>query len=296
MEGADLLRAAKPLSPSSRVLSEGLLSGDFRSCFRGRGVEFESTRPYVEGEDARIIDWRVSARTGSPYAREYREERELTVLLVADASASMGSGSAPGGAYWTAALALTELALACERNGNRLGLLCFSLGALRCLPPRQGRGRAQAVADALADCEPRTRLGGEGTELGAALLAANRLLRQRALVFVASDFRASSWVEPLARLCLRHDCVCARVVDPLDSRFPSLGFLELEDPESGDRLPFHSGLRRARESWASDSADRASSFRGACARARASALELPAGEDPGAAMARFFSNQRRAAR
>ena len=209
-------------------------AGSYRSAFRGRGMEFEEVRPYLPGDDIRHIDWNVTARTGDAYVKEFREERELSLLLVLDVSGSVrfGAGGRDGRTDKRQQLARLAgaLAYAAIRNGDKVGLLSFTDRVERYLPPRKSRGHAWAVMRSAFERYPERR----GTDLAATLEYTGRVLRRRAVICVLSDFLAARpWDRPLAALARRHHLSAFLVHDPLEQRLPPVGLIELEDAETG---------------------------------------------------------------
>jgi len=219
-----------------------LFGGDYRSVFRGQGIEFAEVRAYQQGDEFRSIDWNVSARMGHPFVKTFMEERELTLLLVVDQSGSQHFGRP----YTKAGLAVevaAVLALAAARHHDRVGALLFADRVERVVPPAKGRGHALRVIRDLVAFQPE----GRTTNLAGALRYAGRLLRHRAIVVVLSDFRADAWEEPLGQLAARHDVVTISVDDPRELDLPHGGWVELEDAESGRRLLADSGHAHTRQ-------------------------------------------------
>jgi len=248
-------------------------AGSYRSAFRGRGMEFEEVRPYVPGDDVRHIDWNVTARAGDAFVKEFREERELTLLLVMDVSGSVrfGGGGRDGRTDKRLQIARLAgaLAYAAIRNGDRVGLISFTDRVERFLPPRKSRGHAWAVLQtAFERHEERS-----GTDLAGALDFAGRVLKRRALVSVVSDFLAPRpWDRSIAVLARRHRVSAFVVHDPLEQALPELGLIELEDAETGARRLVDAGAVRS----ALSVQERVSRLRRTGASARAVATD----EDP----------------
>lgn len=228
--GPDVLRQVKLIELRTRRLVSTLFTGEYRSVFRGQGIEFAEVRAYAEGDDFRSIDWNVSARMGSPYVKTYDEERELTVLLVVDRSGSVAFG-APRAKQDVAVEVAAVLALAAARHNDRVGAVLFADQVEAVVPPAKGRRHALRVIRDLLAFAPRSR----GTNLAAALAYASRLLPHRAIVVVVSDFRSTGWQEPLHRLTGRHEVVAVTVDDPRELDLPDAGWIELEDAETGQR-------------------------------------------------------------
>ncbi|HET7602496.1 MAG TPA: DUF58 domain-containing protein [Gemmatimonadales bacterium] len=238
----DVLAQVKAIELRTRGLVTSLFAGEYRSLFRGQGMEFAEVRAYEPGDDFRAIDWNVSARLASPFVKTFSEERELTVMLVVDQSGSTRFGRP----MTKAALAVevgAVLALAAAAQNDRVGALLFADEVERVIPPRKGRRHALRVIRDLIAFAPE----GRHTNLAASLLYATRLLRHRSIVVVLSDFVAEGWERPLRRLAARHEVVAIAVEDPRERNLPDAGWLELDDAETGQRVLLDTGSRRLRD-------------------------------------------------
>ncbi|MGP3931204.1 DUF58 domain-containing protein [Nonomuraea sp. KM88] len=214
---------------------DGRLQGAHRTTYRGSGIDFTGLRAYADGDDARHIDWNVTARLDEPHVRVFTEDRELTVWLVLDRSASMAAGRPGRGKHDV----LAELALVLTRlfgrGGNRVGALLFDTGMVRVVPPGTSRRHALRIGAELERTSG-TR-GGSTTDLAEMLDAAGRLARRRALVVVLSDFIGDGdWERSLQRLARRHEVVALRIVDTADDVLPEAGLIVVEDAETGEQL------------------------------------------------------------
>ena len=231
---------------------DGRLAGGYRTAHRGTGTDLVGLREYTEGDDARHIDWNVTARLNEPQLRVFTEDRELTVWLVLDRSASMTVGAPGRGKHDV----LSELALVLARlfgrGGNRVGALLYDTGAVRTVPPGTGRRHALRIGAELArTAAAGTASGRRGstTDLAAMLDAVAKLARRRALIVVISDFIGDGdWGRSLLRLVPRHEVVALRVVDAADDELPDVGLVVVEDAETGEQLVIDSSdpLLRAR--------------------------------------------------
>ena len=247
-----------PLSSSSlRALEltvgrrvDGLLSGDYRSAFAGTGSELWQVRPYEPGDDVRRIEWNVTARTGEPHIRVELAERVLVTWLVLDASASMAFGTGDRRKADVAEGVAIAVGYAATRRGNRLGTISFGERAT-VEPPRQGRRGLLDTLQVLRRLPP----GGAGS-LRDALELADRVVRQRALVIVVSDYRGRpEWRDPLMRLAARHTVLAVEVRDPREQELADVGELRLVDPETGRQLRVDTSDRRLRERFAAAAHD-----------------------------------------
>jgi uncharacterized protein (DUF58 family) len=269
-------------------LAEDLLAGNFPSVFKGQGIEADEVRHYEWGDEIRSIDWNVSARFGTPYVKIYREERDLTVFLVLDTSASMKSPAETLTPYDEGVLAAALIAFSAEQAGQRVGAAFFDREITRVFPPRKGRAQVMTILTGAL----RGGAGGRGSALGAALQGAGRLLKRRSLIAVISDFLALDWAEELGALCRKHDVIALRM-GPRDEEIPDLGLITLEDPETGLVLHGPAGSASFRSAWAEWHQERALFWRTVCRRSGAAFLDLSAAGDVPAALIRFFGGRRR---
>jgi uncharacterized protein (DUF58 family) len=235
---------------------DGRLQGDHRTVHRGSGIDFTGSRAYVDGDDARYIDWNVTARLDEPYLRVFTEDRELTVWLVLDRSASMAAGPPGRGKHDVLAELALVLARMFGRGGNRVGALLFDTGMLRVVPPGTSRRHALRIGAELERTSGTH--GGATTDLAQMLDAAGRLARRRALIVVLSDFIGEGdWERSLQRLVRRHEVVALRIVDTADDVLPEAGLIVVEDAETGEQLVVDSAdpLLRVRFRAAVDARD-----------------------------------------
>lgn len=232
MISRELLKKVRRIEISTRGLVNEVFSGQYHSVFKGRGMDFAEVREYQIGDDIRTIDWNVSARTGAPHVKVFDEERELTVMLVVDASSSgeFGTWERMKGEIAVEICAL--LAFSAIRNNDKVGLLIFTDEIEKFVPPRKGRRHVLRVIRELLYHEPRRK----GTDIGRALEHLNRVIHRHSVVFVVSDFLAENYQQALRVANRRHDVVAIRVVDPREMEIPKVGFLELEDAESGEQF------------------------------------------------------------
>jgi uncharacterized protein (DUF58 family) len=255
---ADLARGARSLQVRSRREVAGTLAGGYRSAFRGGGLEFEESRAYAPGDDIRAIDWNAFARTGALYVKHYREERDQTLLLVVDVSASMGFGTAGPSKAALAARSAALLAAAAGAAGDWVGLWTFDQGLVSELPPGRGEAHGLRVLRALVAAG---RAGAGTTALGPVLTALRERVHRRAIVFLLSDLRDEALLASdatgrhtraaLAAVARRHDVVAGWIRDPREAALPAAGTLRLADPEApGQSWLLRSSSRRTRERYA----------------------------------------------
>jgi uncharacterized protein (DUF58 family) len=285
----ELLAQVRRLTIRSRRAVEEVFSGAYRSAFRGQGLEFAEVREYVPGDDIRSIDWNVTARAGRPFVKRFEEERELTVVVALDLSGSLAFGSRARAKRDAAAEAGALLALAAARSRDRVGLLLFTDRVELFLPPGKSRSRALRIARELLAFEPE----GRGTDLAGAFEFLHRVLRRRAVVFLLSDWRATSFDRPLSLLARKHDVVALDVADPLEREAPTRGLLRVRDLETGRRAWVDASSRAARGAWRASVARRAKELDQIFRRAGVPRLSLDADRAVAPVLIRFF--ERRAA-
>jgi len=219
---------------SSRLIRAGF-AGDYHSAFHGRGIEFSQVREYQPGDDIRTIDWNVTARTGVPHVKEFIEERDLTVIVAVDVSASMAFGSVDWRKCDIAAELAAVFAFSAVENMDRVGLLLFSDGVRRFIPARRGRAHAQVIVHAAVDSAMR---GCSGiADFDRAALFLERVSSKRAVVLVISDYLNLNFERTMKRLNRRHDVIAMAINDPREERFPAGGLARVVDAETrGMRL------------------------------------------------------------
>jgi uncharacterized protein (DUF58 family) len=215
---------------------EGLLQGNYRTVYRGSGIDFAELREYTSEDDVRHIDWNVTARLDEPYVRKYTEDRDLTAWLVLDQSASMRFGAEEAGKDSVLAELAVCLAKLVGQGGNRIGAILYDNQRQQVIPPRTGRTHLLHLAHEMTRPMP-VRGDGSTTRLGAMLELVAATARRRSLIFVISDFIGEAdWERPLTRLTQRHEVVAMRVVDPMELELPDLGLVLVEDAETGEQL------------------------------------------------------------
>lgn len=227
----DLINKIRQIEIRTKRLVNDSYAGEYQSVFKGRGMEFDEVRPYQFGDEIRTIDWNVTARTGQPYVKRYVEERELTVMLLVDASASEDFGSVSRFKRELAAELTAVLSFAATTNNDKVGLLIFTDQIELFIPPRKGRHHVLRLIRELLAFEPQC----QGTDIAIALETANQILKRRSIIFLVSDFLAdpSSYQKALALSNRRHDLIAVDLQDPLETNIQPVGLIALEDPESG---------------------------------------------------------------
>jgi uncharacterized protein (DUF58 family) len=240
-----------------RMVNEGL-AGAYHSVFKGRGMDFDEVREYSPGDEVRTIDWNVTARAGRTFVKKYTEERELTIFLLVDISASGDFGSGEIRKRDLAAELASVLAFSAIRNSDKVGLLLYSDRIERFLPPKKGRRQVLRVVRDVLLHEP----AGVGTDSVMALDAVNQVLRRRAVVFLISDFEArgdparvrAGLRRAMRQTNRRHDLIAVQIEDPRESELPDVGIVALEDAESGEIVEVDTGNPAVRQRFAAEAA------------------------------------------
>ena len=294
METSELLSKITALPLISGGLVEEMLAGNFKSIFKGQGMEFDEARHYEPGDDIRSIDWNVSARFGSPYIKMYKEERELTILLLIDTSPSMHRGYiAHNGLspYEQALISAALIAFSTIHTGQQAGALFFDREIEKVFRPRKGKHHIMALIMAALQFQNNvvSRKEKTGSNIEAALCGAQRLLKKRSLVVIVSDFYSTAWEHEMTNLCRKHDVIAIRISDPPEIPYP--GLITLEDPETGVRIEAPAGLESFKESWEAWQNERSVQWESQCRRSGASFLELSTASDAPSLLIKFFGSR-----
>ena len=242
----EILRQVKLLELKTRGLVNSLFTGEYRSVFKGQGMEFAEVREYQPGDEVRSIDWNVTARMGKPFVKRYIEERELTVMLVVDLSGSERFGTRARFKSELASELAAVLAMSAIRNNDRVGAVLFTDRIEHVVPPRKGRRHALRLMRDLLVFEP----AGKGTDISAALEYAGKMLSHKAIIFVVSDFQSPDLEQPLKLLAQRHDVVAVTVDDPSEQQLPNIGHARFVDPETGATIDVDTSDDRVRARFA----------------------------------------------
>ena len=294
---AELLRAARVLTLRSRLEATGLFAGNYRSAFRGGGLEYEESRPYAPGDDVRALDASATARTGVPYVKIFREERDRSLLLGLDVSGSMSFGTAASSKAATAAHALALLASAAGRAGDRIGLVAFDSQVREEAPLARGRAQSARLIRLAAQAASESR---GPTDLAAGLRALRRRSLRRAVIVLISDFRdpaleagdSGPLRRELSALARENDVVAAVVVDPREQALVAAGGVRVRDAERGGRaLVLSTGSARARRAYAAEAERRRAQLARDLRSAGADCLWLRSDRSPFFPLARFFQER-----
>ncbi len=286
---AVLAKKIRRLQLVSSKLVESLFAGNYRSVFKGPGLEFSEVREYTAGDDVRFIDWNVTSRMGAPYTKTFREEREMVLHLIVDMSASLTAGSGDVSKRESATTLLALLAFAAVANNDRVGTVLFSDRIEHWVAPRKGKKHVLRMIDDVLTFQPR----GTGSDLALALRTAQESMKRRGICVILSDFRTAGYWKELSILARKHDVIAVRLTDPLDREYPRTGLTELQDPETGETIlgaGYSKNFRRGyQEFWELEQL----TWRRECRRRGAAVLEISTTEDPVDKLMRFFQGRQK---
>jgi uncharacterized protein (DUF58 family) len=257
----ELLKKVRQIQIRTSRTVNDVLAGQYHSAFRGRGMEFEEVCPYQIGDDVRLIDWNVSARYGEPFIKKFREDRELTVMLVVDVSASGLFGSGKQFKLDVATELCAVLAFSAIRSNDKVGLILFTDEVEKYVPAKKGTKHVLRIIRELLFHQPR----GRGTNITEALNFLNRVTRRKSVCFLVSDFMDRNFEPALRIASRRQDLIPVTITDPRELELPNVGFIELDDPETGERAIVDTASRSLRRRYAAQmrelSATREAMFR-----------------------------------
>ena len=285
----EILKKVRRIQIYTTRMVQDVFAGEYQSVFKGRGMEFEEVREYHPGDDVRSIDWNVTARTGNPHVKVFREERELTVVLLADVSASGTFGSVRQRKEELIAEFCAVLAFAAVNNNDRIGLILFSDCVEKYLPPKKGVTHVLRLIRELLYHSPR----GKGTDIALALEFLSRVATRRTVSFLVSDFFASGYERAFSIAAKRHDLIAVAVGDPRERRLPDAGIIEFEDPETGEGAEADTGDQRVREAFERIAARRAEARRAFFASRGVDCISVDTAEPYARELMKFFRARER---
>ena len=232
MLSREIIKKIEKIHIHTNYLVNDVFAGEYESAFKGRGMEFEEVREYTPGDEIRSIDWNVTARMGRPYVKEFREERELTVMLLIDVSSSGLFGTVKAFKNEVAAEVGAILAFAAVKSNDKVGLIIFTDTVERFIPPEKGRNHVWRVIKEVIGFKPQKK----NTDVKMALEFLNRVLNRRAVCFLISDFISEGYEKTLRITSKKHDLIAVTITDPRERELPRVGFIELEDAETGETI------------------------------------------------------------
>ncbi|MDP9100363.1 MAG: DUF58 domain-containing protein [Verrucomicrobiota bacterium] len=286
---AEILKKIRALEIKTKGLVQTMFAGDYHSVFKGRGMNFEDVREYQPGDEIRAIDWNVTARLGTAFVKKFTEERELTVILVVDVSASGNFGSVTQSKRELAAEVACVLAFSAIRNNDKVGLLLFSDRVELFIPPKKGRSHTLRIIREILFFEP----AGRGTAPALALDYLNNVVTRRAVVFFISDFQTGDFSRELSVSGRRHDFIALHIQDQREEALPNVGIITLEDAETGEQIEINTGDRTTRARFSAQAETRRAELNRTLRRNNIDAISLRTGENYLPALRSFFKQRER---
>jgi uncharacterized protein (DUF58 family) len=286
---AEILKKIRALEIKTKGLVQTIFAGDYHSVFKGRGMNFEDVREYQPGDEIRAIDWNVTARLGTAFVKKFTEERELTVVLVVDVSASGNFGSVAQSKRELAAEVACLLAFSAIRNNDKVGLLLFSDRVELFIPPKKGRSHTLRIIREILFFEPASR----GTAPALALDYLNKVVTRRAVVFFVSDFQTGDFSRELAVSGRRHDFIAVHIQDQREENLPNVGIITLEDAETGEQVEINTADRNARARFTALAETQRAELYRTLRRNHIDAISLRTGENYLPALRSFFKQRER---
>jgi len=253
----ELLKKVRRIEIRTRRLVNDLFSGEYHSIFKGRGMEFEEVREYCPGDDIRLIDWNVTARTGSPYIKKFKEERELTVMLLVDASSSGRFGTHEKYKEDLAAELCALLSFSAIKNNDKVGLIIFTDEVERYIPPKKGRAHVLRIIREVLFFTPER----PKTDIAKAVEFFSRVAKRRSVAFLISDFLSKDFQTPLRIANKKHDMIAIKLSDPRELEFGNYGLMELEDAETGKVMLVDTSSAQFRNAFAARAEEKNSTLR-----------------------------------
>ncbi len=285
----DSLASIKRIRIIASRLVESFFSGNYRSVFRGPGIEFDEFRTYSYGDDVRLIDWNVTSRTGSPYVKIFREERELFLFFLVDISASMLYGSGERSKIEVAGLLFAILSLSAAMNNDKFGAIFFTDKIEKWAPLGKGKKHAFSLINDIFSIEPT----GKGSDLKEALKKTAQFLKKRSVCVIISDFKTDNYWHELSLLSKKHDVIAIRVWDDNDISFPSVGLVTLKDPEDDSEIYSYGASEEFRNNYRRFWMAKYRRWRKNCLIRGVNILEINTSMDIGAELFKFFKRRKK---
>lgn len=289
---SEIAKKVKEVELITRRKSAAMLAGDYKSRFKGQGMQFSDSRLYQYGDDIRHIDWRTTARMQEAYVKTFEEERELNIVFAVDVSASGGFGSTGLSKRENLAIGLASLGFSAISHNDRVGLVLFSDSVERFVPAKKGRKHILRLVDELLTYEPKSRK----SDLDPALTFLSAMLKHGSVIIFASDFFARFDKRKLQVLARKHDFICMRATDPRDQELPDVGLLRVEDPETGESILLATSSAAVRKAYAESQRKLGARVTDVIKKAGASLVDIPTQSDPVQALRQFFHPRKRRAR
>ncbi len=292
MDHTELFREIRKIEIVTRSLVNDQLAGQYQSVFKGRGMAFDEVRQYQHGDDVRLIDWNVSARMNEPYIKMFVEEREMTVMLVVDVSASEWFGTTHQTKSRLAAKVAATMAFSAIKNNDRVGLIMFTDRIEIFVPPKKGKKHVLRVISEILRFTPR----GKGTDIGVGLEYLGRVTKRKSVAFLISDFIADGWERAMRLAQTKHDLVPICVTDPREEELADMGVAYVEDSETGDILPVDTSSRWVRAAYRDEMKRRRSEREQLFRKHKVDFINMSTGDETMSALVDFFRIRARRAR
>lgn len=286
---AEIIKKVRELEIKSKKLTRSLFTGEYHSAFKGRGMLFKEVREYHPGDDIRFIDWNVSARFNHPFSKVFEEERELSVMLLVDVSASSLFGTTFSRKKELITEMAAVLAFSAISNNDKVGILFFSDVIEKFIPPKKGRDHVLYIVRELLTAQPKSK----GTRLGYALQRLNNTVRQSSIVFLLSDFLDNDFEDGLKVAGRKHDVIGIKVYDKMDMQLPDAGLLEVEDAENGGRGWIDTSDYLVRQQYEAAFFNHTNYCKNIFVRAGSDLLHIRTGEDYVKVLQKFFIGRNR---
>ncbi len=270
MDTKELLKKVRKIEIKTRRLSDHIFGGEYHSTFKGRGMTFSEVRQYQFGDDVRNIDWNVTARYSEPYIKVFEEERELTMMLVADVSGSEFFGTDKQFKNEIVTEIAATLAFSAMQNNDKIGLILFTDEIELFIPPKKGKYHVLRIIRELLEFKPKSKK----TDLSQAIKFLSSVMKKKAIVFVLSDFMTDGYEQTIKIAANKHDITGIRVYDQREESIPSLGLVQMEDEESGDLVLVNTSSKKVRNNYAAHYNDRVSYFQETFRRSGAGVIDV----------------------
>lgn len=245
METTELLKKVRKIEIKTRGLSNQIFSGEYHSAFKGRGMAFSEVREYIPGDDIRNIDWNVTARFNHPYVKIFEEERELTVMLLVDISASGDFGTKKQFKRELITELCAVLSFSAIQNNDKIGVIFFSDKIEKFIPPKKGKSHILRIIRELINFKPE----GKGTDIGQALRYFTNMIKKRSIAFLISDFQSEGYTDPLKVASRKHDLVAIRIFDQREAELPDIGLVRMQDAETGRTMWIDTSKKSVRNDY-----------------------------------------------
>ena len=283
----EILKKVRELEIKSKKLTRHIFTGEYHSAFKGRGMLFKEVREYQHGDDIRFIDWNVSARFNHPFIKVFEEERELTVMLLIDVSASSLFGTRKARKKDLITEIGAILAFSAISNNDKVGVIFFSDKIEKFIPPKKGRDHVLYIVRELLTAEPKQK----GTNLGEALRRLNNATRQSSIAFVLSDFLDPQFADALKVAAKKHDLIGIKIYDKMDMQLPDIGMMEAEDPETGRKMWINTSDIVARQNYQTAFFDHTEYCKNVFLRSGSDLLHIRTGDDYVKVLQKFFTGR-----